>query len=692
MRRHVFCWSTGIRTLVVCLLALGSLGPAQRAWGGERGLRQIEERIRLPIEVLGEEGTVEVARILLPVCCPGPTRLWMQVHGLGYEGEASVQLNDSAWIPLRNDTAQVEGLGKAYGGIGGAYATLRLSVPIPNGSLRRGNNWIRFRLNQTQGMSIGYRVLDFELLGPEGEPLLDSRIFEEDDPSRWVPPRPEAIAEGAALWRTKPLLTSRLQPTPIRAHCMDCHSRDGRDLRYFNYSNRAIIEAARFHGLSRNEGEKVASYIRSLKDMPAPGRPWNPPYQPGPGLDSKPLSHWAAGAGVDAVLERDRDLFAFLFPSGITPEAVATSGYLNVRETPIPMQLPDWNHWLPTIHPMDAWGDAFYNSSLNKLYNGEGSSTVYKTHLRADFLSARSAGYTSLSRYRYDVNAWALELYKFESPRAASQPNDPVYSQKLYSLGLWQLSKMWEMMQEFELEGHAREMFPASRETRGWFDHIAFDISPNALHMPRANTGINNNTPLMYTYFSMAWYQLQLVLNSGNHHQDATTRNGQRPVDWPYVYGFLKDLMNDTGGQSPTGAWLVYWMTKAMQVHDNGLGPEFPYSAGWNTRNVGNVTLLVHPDFRRGWTETPDTERRQIMEALLSTWLAKNLQYTPQPWYDGKWARPDELLTGLPDASMGDRLKYLLPKARALGVNPVLLGRIAAWAKTLWPQENWDAL
>jgi hypothetical protein len=687
MQGNIFCWSRRAYTLIVCLLVALSFGQTQAG----QGPRRIEQRIRLPIEVLGGDGTVEAVWIRLPFCCSGPMRLWMQVHGLGYEGKASVQINDSAWIPLRNDTAQVEGLGKSYGGIGGAYATLRLSIPIPEGTLRQGTNWIRFRFNQTQ-KTIGYRVLDFDLLGPRGEPLLDPRIFEEDDPSRWVPPRPEAIAEGEALWRTRPLLASPFDPTPIRARCMDCHAQDGRDLRYFNYSNRAIIEAARSHGLSREEGEKIASYIRSLKALPAPGRPWNPPYQPGPGLDSRPVSEWAAGAGVNAVLDGDRKLYAFLFPSGITPAAVATSGYLNVRETPIPMQLPDWNHWLPKIHPMDAWGDDFYNSPLNKLYNGEGSSTVYKVNLRADFLAARNAGYTNLSQYRHDVNAWGLELYNFETPRALNAPNDPVYSQKLYSLGLWQLTKMWEMMQEFELEGHVRDMFPASRETRGWFDHISFDISPNALHLPRANTGINNNTRLMFTYFSMAWYQVQLLLNSGNHFQDGTTRNGQRPVDWPYVYGFVKDLMIDTGGQCATGPLLVYWLTKAMQVHDNGLGPEIPYGAGWNTRNVGNVTLLVHPAYTEGWKETSSTERRQIVEALLTTWLEKNLQYTPQQWYAGKWASPNEVLTGLPDATMGDRIKYLIPRARELGVDPVLLQRIAAWARTIWPLEDWDAL
>ncbi|MGZ3459387.1 MAG: hypothetical protein ACXU86_12895 [Archangium sp.] len=100
----------------------------------------------------------------------------------------------------------------------------------------------------------------------------------------------------------------------------------------------------------------------------------------------------------------------------------------------------------------------------------------------------------------------------------------------------------------------------------------------------------------------------------------------------------------------------------------------------------------MHPDFKGGWSETSSLERRQIAQALLTTWLQKNLQYSPQQWYDGKWARADESLKGLMDGGMGDRIKFLIPQARALGVDPLLLQRISTWAKSIWPQENWDAL
>ena len=79
-----------------------------------------------------------------------------------------------------------------------------------------------------------------------------------------------------------------------------------KDLAYFSYSNNSIIERSKFHQLTEDEGKKIAAYIRSL-DVLRHGRPWNPPYQPGKVIDKRPIEQWAAGAGIDAVLENDAD-------------------------------------------------------------------------------------------------------------------------------------------------------------------------------------------------------------------------------------------------------------------------------------------------------------------------------------------------------------------------------------------------
>jgi hypothetical protein len=100
--------------------------------------------IEFPLEVLGTEGYTVAVKIDVP---KGSTaqRLWLQINNLSYDDKASVKVNEGDWIKLRNDTADLEAAGKAYGGIGGGYSTLRLSLPI-TGAVN-GENTLRFRFN-----------------------------------------------------------------------------------------------------------------------------------------------------------------------------------------------------------------------------------------------------------------------------------------------------------------------------------------------------------------------------------------------------------------------------------------------------------------------------------------------------------------------------------------------------------------
>lgn len=220
-------------------------------------------------------------------------------------------------------------------------------------------------------------------------------------------------AAGKAVCENASLSPGGFKRSPlIRAHCSDCHARYGRDLKYFCYPNASIIARSRFHGLSELQGQQIASYIRSLS-APSPGRPWNPPYQPGPGLDSQPAANWAAGADLPWVLDDDARTLSFLFASKtdrlrpsdpaagkdlnwialvpqITPERFRPDGNLNVREIPIAFQLPDWNHWLPQVHPTDAWGAAFQRSEFADWYAADSGSPAPQKSSGASKPSLRS--------------------------------------------------------------------------------------------------------------------------------------------------------------------------------------------------------------------------------------------------------------------------------------------------------------
>jgi hypothetical protein len=72
----------------------------------------------------------------------------------------------------------------------------------------------------------------------------------------------------------------------------------------------------------------------------------------------------------------------------INPDLFRLDGNLNAREIPISLQLPDWNSWLPRVHPKDAWGSDFAQSEFAALYDGETAA-----HTKGKF-SARQSLYT----------------------------------------------------------------------------------------------------------------------------------------------------------------------------------------------------------------------------------------------------------------------------------------------------------
>src|SRR5436309_14337818 len=89
------------------------------------------ERVSLPIEVLGADGTTASRTVTLDEAQSDSVRfLWLHTHGLHYASEASVQVHQSSWIPLDNETVTVGDAGKSYGGMGGGCATQVMAVAM----------------------------------------------------------------------------------------------------------------------------------------------------------------------------------------------------------------------------------------------------------------------------------------------------------------------------------------------------------------------------------------------------------------------------------------------------------------------------------------------------------------------------------------------------------------------------------
>lgn len=634
--------------------------------------------ITLPIEVFGPDGYSTSVTFTLPTA-PSGSQLWLQVHGLRYDSEASVQVNNSVWLPLSTGNVTLQGNAQAFGGIGGGFSTIAMLVNLPAGVVASGLNTVSFRFNGTDGVSSGYRVLGLNIqVG--GSNLLPIASFVYDDPATWKPPLPSPpdIAAGKALWTSAALSDpAGGAMAPIKAHCADCHTADGRDLKYFNYSNLSIEGRAAFHGLTAIQGQQLASYIRSLT-TPSPGRPWNPPYQPGPGVDSQPVATWAAGAGLSAVLDGDADMLAYLMPNGSTAGWDSTA-YLNPRQTPIAFQLLDWNSWLPIVHPVDSFGTAFTNSQMLTAWAEIATNMKSSANLSTAYKTAAGAGFQHL-------NADQLAFFKAINSAGVTTWT-PALRQSYYSFGLWNMVKQWEFNQVYGVEGIPASIYGTKANPRGWMGGTAFSAAPNLQHVP-PGPGLANGLPVMKDYLSMAWYQLQLVLNDGQGQQ-----TGHSPIDYPYVGGFIWNLFSNDPKPPLQGMYLQleYLIKSFQEVTLTGIGPEAPGGSGWHlieTSPMPFVLFYMYPL----WGSVPVTQQGSIATAYAQLWFTKVSSFTPSQLYAGGWAvATDDPATIGYASTLGGSLWYMLPRLRFIGVPATLTSQISAWAKTIWPVGNWAA-
>ena len=636
----------------------------------------------LPLEVVGPNGTTAGATFIVPLNTnvSGPLTLAMQIHGLRFDAQASVQVNQSAWLPISTSNVTLLGLAAAYGGIGGGFHTLQMTMNLPAGAVTTGANTITFKFNGTDGRVSGFRVLGFNIEDSSGNQFISPSAFAWTDPNTWTPPSSASsdISEGQTLWRTASLTIPVGSGTQtIKAHCMDCHTQDGRDLKYFNYSNKSIQARSMFHGLTAQQGNQIASYIRSL-NVSNPGRPWNPPYQPGPGLDEQPVDNWSAGAGINAVLNSDQDMLNAMFPGGVQSSFFSATGVLNARETPIALQLPDWNSWLPVVHPMDAFSD-FLGSPFFATYQ----------KLRSELVPGSASAY---SRAAGDFSLWFGHYANYFGPKQAVLDNggwNATTAQQVYSMMLWSMVKNWELNHEFELEGLAKTVFTNPRaEARAWDSQFPFFTAPDRSHITNP-AFLENGLRTTWQYLTMIWYHMQLILNNSEYEMVGTG-----PITWQYVFGFVEGLSWDDS--LPQAGLLTEWLTKSIQISNNGIPPNTQVT-GWFWQNP-DISRLTSPAYRGIWPEISPATRTAIYTGLAQSWLSEVQQFTPQQFWAAGYDRTAVPLPGQPDgdgrpgnASFADRLFYMIPQLRFYGVEQTLINQLAAWAQTIFPNGNWAA-
>ena len=542
---------------------------------------------QLPIEILGSEGSVKRQTFnLTQDQVDQAEKLFFYANNLGYENKGSIRVNGGDWISLNHTDIGIYEKEMGYGGMQhGGMNSIRFT--IPDTDLAAGENIVRFRFDMSDGISIGYRIFEFNLLDQRGEKILPERFFEHDDPSLWQAPSDynnvQAIADGKALWYGAELLNhylpngrvatwygNQLQPQQtIKATCSDCHTQDGRDLEYFGYSNEAIQQRSQFHGLSVDESKKIAAYIRSL-NVPRHGRPWNPPYQPGPSVGEKSIEYWAAGAGIDAVLETDAEMLDYMFPIGTMQWKIDdyfdSEKMHDTTTVPLAIQFPDWKHWLPLIHPKDAF-DGFYSIQQqdgsfipgdaapqhNPFVTYPALREFFEQNDHDDIVANKDEFYELMGNFwSSNRNFFTAEIGKKASGHwrtknsvADTYHDDlgPGFGQLARtSLARLMAVKFFEMHQEFELEEMTQRLIPAEDQPapRQWLHAMGYNVFEVPPHFTAE--GLSGRTSryegqpgITGKFETTNWYELQLVLNPGNGRPGLTG-----PVDFNYHPGFIR--------------------------------------------------------------------------------------------------------------------------------------------------------
>ncbi|MDX5299302.1 MAG: Ig-like domain-containing protein, partial [Gammaproteobacteria bacterium] len=149
--------------------------------GGGSGGGGGASTVTLPIEVLGPAGTKKT--ISFDINDPtNISHLYLRCNACGYHDidldkntaktKATVRVNGGTAIPLKhfiengrvygNTQIRIIGGEASYGGIGGAFRTVRMTVPVSG--LKKGTNTLTFEHLNAEAPSIGFRILELNLL------------------------------------------------------------------------------------------------------------------------------------------------------------------------------------------------------------------------------------------------------------------------------------------------------------------------------------------------------------------------------------------------------------------------------------------------------------------------------------------------------------------------------------------------
>lgn len=490
---------------------------------------------------------------------------------------------------------------------------------------------------------------------------------------------------GNTKWHTSVLV---FPATPYLSYagaatCSTCHDADGRDLKYFNYSNWVIKQRSIFHGLSEADADDIVAYIRGLSTSAPGGRPWNPPYQPGPGLDSNSVTYWSAGAGIDAVQTYGKDIDEYAIPGG-SYSSWAWNAKMNLRELPIQYQFPSWNHWLPTIYP----GDYFptFNASTAKQYYADSVAAI--TDL-ASYLARDNAMTTfkdSVRNFRDAVNT----SRGFDGAPGYLRPS--IFTNAIQSITSWAVVKQWEIVHGGGFEGNLSNIYTAQYgssasgyDSRGLYSAgLHFIMAPHIMGL--SVNGFMDNSQSAWDYVSNTTYLMQLALDCGNRRY-----SGNTPWDSGYTVNFL-GLAGGNGGVLQSGYRPNDLLFNLPTIWNAQCGADQPSGASIEMQIASPKNWLRSATVNtQGFSTT--AQRVAYYEQIIVNLTATLNSRSPSNWVGtGGMTNCGNPIGGYlgNDEDVCTSIAYALPVLKHLGANSTILANLITAASAIWTGHNFN--